>query len=52
MISPGFSALNEEEEDEDAPARLLRPARRANLLSQPRLAGAMPWVIAILIALV
>jgi len=51
MISPGFSALDEEEEV-DAPARALRPARRANLLPQPRLAGPMPWVIAILIALV
>lgn len=52
MISPGFSALDEEEEEIDAPARALRPARRATLLPQPRLAGPMPWVIAILIALV
>jgi cell division transport system permease protein len=56
MSSTAFHPLDDEdpgaEEAGEVPPRPLRPARRAALLPQPRLAGPMPWVIAILIALV
>ena len=50
LAPPGMPVL--EEDDEGAAASAIAPRRAAALLPQPRLAGPMPWVIAILIALV
>lgn len=44
--------LPEAPEEADAPAAVAKPPRAARLLPQPRLGGLVPWVIAILIALV
>lgn len=51
LAPPGMPVL-EDEDDAGAAAPAAAPRRAGALLPQPRLAGPMPWVIAILVALV
>lgn len=51
-LSPAGMPILAEDDDVAAAAPAIAPRRAAALLPQPRLAGPMPWVIAILIALV
>lgn len=50
LAPPGMPVLEDEDDAGAAPAAA--PRRAGALLPQPRLAGPMPWVIAILVALV